>query len=97
MFEWSWSLLDPSQQASLARLSVLRGRFDADTASEAARADLAELAALVDHSLVQMDESGLYSLHEQLRQFASAKLAADTEADTETRRRHADHYRDPAA
>ncbi len=94
VFEWSWSLLDPSQQASLARLSVLRGRFDADTASEAARADLAELAALVDHSLVQMDESGCYSLHEQLRQFASAKLAADTEADAETRRRHADHYRD---
>ena len=96
VFEWSWSLLDPSQQASLARLSVLRGRFDAATASEAAHADLAELAALVDHSLVQMDESGLYSLHEQLRQFASAKLAADTETDAETRRRHADYFRDRA-
>ncbi len=29
VFEWSWSLLDPNQQALLARLSVLRGRFDA--------------------------------------------------------------------
>ncbi len=96
VFEWSWSLLDPSQQASLARLSVLRGRFDAATASEAAQSDLADLAALVDHSLVQMDESGFYSLHEQLRQFASAKLAADTVTDAATRRRHADYFRDRA-
>ena len=77
VFEWSWSLLDPTQQALLARLSVLRGRFDAPTAVGAADADLGGLAALVDHSLLQMDESGLYSLHEQLRQFASSKLAAD--------------------
>jgi predicted ATPase/DNA-binding SARP family transcriptional activator len=97
VFEWSWSLLDPSQQASLARLSVLRGRFDAVTAIDAAHAGLAELAALVDHSLVQMDESGFYSLHEQLRQFASAKLATDPVADAETRRRHADHFRNRAA
>ncbi len=96
VFEWSWSLLDPNQQALLARLSVLRGRFDAPTAVRAADADLGGLAALVDHSLLQMDESGLYSLHEQLRQFASSKLAADPDTDAEVRRRHADYFRDQA-
>ncbi len=51
---------------------------------------------MVDHSLLQMDESGLYSLHEQLRQFASSKLAADSDTDAEVRRRHADYFRDQA-
>ena len=51
--EWSYDLLDPDAQAAFRRLSVFRGSFTLDAAEAITGADLDQLAALLDHSLLK--------------------------------------------
>jgi DNA-binding SARP family transcriptional activator/predicted ATPase len=88
----SWQLLTAEERRVLRRLSVLRGGFDLPAAAAVAEATLPVLAALVDHSLIEVGEDGRYGVHELLRQYAAERLAADPDDEAATRARHADHY-----
>jgi len=104
MVDWSWDLLTAAERAVLARLSVFAGGFGL-VAAEAVVSDpdvptaevLEHLAALVDKSLVQFDDTGAdagrYRLLETVRQYAAARLdtMGPTAAD-DARVAHRDYY-----
>ena len=74
VFEHSWNLLRPVEQAILARLSVFRGGFDRDAALEIAGARLPSLLALAQKSLVQKNPEKRFELHSIVRQYSERKL-----------------------
>lgn len=79
VFETSWQLLTPGEQAVLAALSVFPTTFTADAAAEIAQATPFDLDLLCEKSLLQQQhEPERYGLHSLVRQFAAAKLASRT-------------------
>ena len=104
LVDWSWELLTSTEQAALARLSVFAGGFGLAAAEavvegpDVPAADvLGHLAALVDKSLVQFDDSpagrGRYRLLETVRQYATGRLAAlGAAAAGAARTAHRDYY-----
>ncbi|TCO46608.1 BTAD domain-containing putative transcriptional regulator [Actinocrispum wychmicini] len=86
--EWSWDLLDETEQALAARLTVFAGgALMADVEQVTGRpADL--LTELVDKSLVEV-VGGRYRMLETIRAFCAEKLGDATEP---TRRAHAEHF-----
>ena len=102
LIDWSYDLLNAEDQEMLERLSVFAGGFDLRSAEavtgagfEAPVAVLDRLAALVDKSLVQIDDvgSGRYRLLDTVRYYATSKLLARSPtADTALRAAHRDHY-----
>ena len=92
VLDWSWELLDPSAALVLARCSLFSASFDVTAAKAVAYADLADLAALVDDSMLRVRSDGRYELHELVRQYAAHRLDSDAQADLETMRRHAQHF-----
>lgn len=90
-FERSWDLLTSQEQAVFRKLSVFRGGFTREAADQVAEATLAILALLVHKSVVRVDVSGRYDLHELLRQYAAEKLLEAGEVDT-TAQRHGDYF-----
>jgi predicted ATPase len=85
---WSFELLDDAGRRLLARLSVLRGGFELDTAERvagggplAAQAVAGLLAGLAGKSVVQVQAGATvrYWLLETIRQFAAARLAESGE------------------
>jgi predicted ATPase/DNA-binding CsgD family transcriptional regulator len=104
MVDWSWELLNPAEQALLARLSVFAGGFGL-AAGEAvagglevpAAEVLGHLGALVDKSLVQFGDAGAgpgrYRLLETVRQYAAGRLdARGPAAAGAARAAHRDYY-----
>lgn len=97
--EWSFGLLEQSEQAFFARLAVFPGSFDA--AAAAAIADVTEgealalIGRLLQRSLVSRHVSDAakshYRLLETLRVFGAEQLDAAGEL-AATRDRHLDHY-----
>jgi len=88
LVSWSYDLLDEAEQRLLARLSVLRGRFDLEVAERvlgseplAPEAVVGLLASLAGKSLVQVQAGPVvrYWLLETVRQFAAGRLAASGE------------------
>src|SRR6202020_1190410 len=104
MVDWSWELLNPAEQAVLARLSVFAGGFGLAAAEAvAAGPDVpagdvpGQLGALVDKSLVQFGDTGAgpgrYRLLETVRQYAAVQLDAMGGSAAETARlAHGDYY-----
>ena len=82
VFEQSWNLLSSIENNVLMRLSVFQGGFDLEAAEQVAGASLHILANLIDKSLLRLNTSGRYDLHELLRQFAAEKLLATGEVET---------------
>ena len=87
---WSWGLLEPREQAALARCAVFRGGFDLAAAeavldlspwdSPGAPGALDVLEALVDdHLLLQTggDEGARYGMFKSVRAFALEQLEAE--------------------
>jgi predicted ATPase/DNA-binding CsgD family transcriptional regulator len=74
VFDYSWQLLSDQERAVLRKLTVFRGGFDRNAAAEVAGADLAILAALVDHSLIERVSQDRYQIHELLRQYLQGRL-----------------------
>ena len=101
--EWSYSLLNTTEQSLLGRLSVFAEGFDLDAAEavcgfgDIEPFDVADLlGSLVDKSLVAADPAGpavRYRLLETIRQFAAERLAeaVDGEADA-VAAAHCAHY-----
>ncbi len=96
VFDASWQLLQPNEQAIMARLSVFRGRFSREAAQAVADVSLAELLALADKSLVRKKNGGgtavIFHLHALLRQFAGEKLAQNPPQEIDAQERHGRHY-----
>jgi hypothetical protein len=91
--DWSYDLLDPDAQAAFRRLSVFRGSFTLDAAETITGADLDQLAALLDHSLLKALGDERFFLLETLREYARERL--DEAAETaEYALRHARWYLD---
>ncbi|MCB0073437.1 MAG: tetratricopeptide repeat protein, partial [Caldilineaceae bacterium] len=96
VFDYSWTLLAPDEQALLARLSVFRGGFTTRAAQAVTGATLPQLAALVDKSLLARHNdppSARFEIPEVLRQYAAEKLAQRPDA-AATHAAHADYYAD---
>ena len=91
VFDASWQLLTEREQDVLMRLSVFRGGWRLEEATEIANANLILLRGLAEKSLVRVKENGRFDLHELTRQYAAAQLqVADTEK--ETRQKHTDTF-----
>ncbi|WP_452845793.1 AfsR/SARP family transcriptional regulator [Streptomyces lavendulae] len=105
--DWSWDLLDASERAVLARLSVFAGGCDLAAAEAVCTEpqdtlDVADvLGSLVDKSLVvaEPDEraGGMrYRLLETVAEYATERLDASGGDRPATERRHLVHYRELA-
>ena len=104
MVDWSWELLNAAERHVLARLSAFAGGFDLAAAEAVAGGDevppdevVGLLAALVDKSLVQFDDTGArpvrYRLLETVRQYAARQLRAQRPvAEHDARTAHREHY-----
>ena len=92
-FTYSWAMLRDSERQALARLAIFRGSFDRAAAQAVAATRVTALASLVDASLLRHLGVGRYGFHEQVRQFAAARLVelGKTELLAE---RHAAYYLD---
>ena len=101
LVDWSYELLNASEQAVFNRLGVFVGGFDLSSAEEVCGADpidsldvLDLLQSLVEKSLVMLDESGessRYRMLETLREYAGDKLTASGERRS-IAERHCQHY-----
>ncbi|MDZ7801738.1 MAG: BTAD domain-containing putative transcriptional regulator [Trueperaceae bacterium] len=91
VFESSWRMLTHEEQRAYAALSVFRGGFTRDAASAVAQASTPILAALVDKSLLQLQDDGRYQRHPLLYQYVREKLAQYEEEYTACRR-HARYF-----
>jgi tetratricopeptide (TPR) repeat protein len=89
--EWSHDLLDADGQAAFRRLSVFRGSFALDSAEAITGADLDQVAALLDHSLLKALGDERFFLLETLREYAGERLDEAGE-NTEYALRHARWY-----
>jgi len=92
VFDHSWVLLTPEEQAILRRLSVFQGGFDRQAAEAVAGAALPALSTLLTKSLLHRSASGRYDLHELIRKFASDQFAACPEEQVAAQARHSSYY-----
>ncbi len=96
VFEYSWRLLKPKEQAALARLTVFAGGFSREAAGQVCEATIPLLTSLVDKSLLRLDLDGRYDFHTLLHQFASERLAADLDAQKDAQAKHLSYFIDLA-
>jgi len=90
-FDHSWNLLTEDESMALCQLSVFQGGFDRAAAYQIAGASLPLLASLCAKSLVRRNESGCYSLHQVIRQYALSHLNEHPHS-LETYERHCAYY-----
>lgn len=74
VFDYSWRLLSAEEQRVFRQLAVFRGGFQLEAARQVAGAALPLLLALVDKSLLRRTETGRYTRHLLLWQYAAEKL-----------------------
>ena len=94
--DWSYTLLDPAEQAAFRSLAVFIGGFDADAACAVAYGmSLDLLARLVDKSLIAVVPAGQhrtrYRLLETMQAYASEQLASANEV-AAARARHLRYF-----
>jgi predicted ATPase/DNA-binding CsgD family transcriptional regulator len=93
VFDYSWSLLDQTEQEIFMLLSVFRGGFTREAAQQVAGAPLQLLAALVNKSFLSRDpDSDRLKVHELLRQYAQQRLGETPEASVDAQAAHAAYY-----
>lgn len=92
VFNYSWRLLTPAEQAVLPLLTIFQGGFSRAAAQQVSGATLPVLLSLGQKSLVARAENGRFYLHELLRQYAAVHLQADPEGWVAARDRHSAFY-----
>jgi predicted ATPase/DNA-binding SARP family transcriptional activator len=92
VFDWSWSLLNETEQKVFRQLSVFRGGFTREAAQAVTGTSLIMLTRLVRKSLISHLERGRYEIHELLRQFAAEQLDASPTERDEVEARHSKFY-----
>ena len=91
VFEYSWNLMTPEEQAIFLELSVFRGGFEREAAQQVTGASLRNLTALVNKSLLIRMPSGRYQAHKILQQYAIERWD-DEEAKLKVAGKHAHYY-----
>lgn len=91
VFDHSFNLITTRLQQVLMKLSVFRGSFSAESATQIADASPSDLQTLIDKSLLRADKSARFDLHEVVRQF-SAETLSNTGLEANTRSKHAAHF-----
>ncbi len=91
-FEPTWNRLTEVERDVFRKLSVFRGSLALDAAEVVAGATRPALRSLVDKSLLRVDSTGRYSLHELLRQYAEEQLNGLPEAREQTLDLHRDFF-----
>jgi len=95
VFDYSWKLLTPTEQLTLAKVAVFAEPFTLETAVAVLETTVSDVAVLLDKSLLQSPAAGRYGLHELMRHYALGKLREiDNEQGIEVnvRHRHCDHF-----
>ncbi|MBK9125818.1 MAG: protein kinase [Chloroflexi bacterium] len=92
VFGHSWELLTPEEQQGFSRLAVFRGRFTRQAGQAVTGVSLRQLMTFVNKSLLRRDaDTGIYQIHELMRQFAEEQLEAAGELDA-MRAEHSRYY-----
>lgn len=91
-FESSWQRLNKNEQAVLRKLSVFRGGFRKDAATDIADASLPILSSLIDKSLLRVTTSGRYDRHALLFQYSQEKLQDMPDEQMLMQSRHAAYF-----
>jgi predicted ATPase/DNA-binding SARP family transcriptional activator len=89
--DWSFNLLSGQERQLATRLAVFVGGFDLEAAGQVCDADIDELTALVDQSLLGRSADGSFFYLQTIREFALERLQESSEAD-EIRRRHCEFF-----
>jgi predicted ATPase/class 3 adenylate cyclase len=89
--DWSFALLETRLQAVFRELAVFAGSFSLDAAEQVAKADLDEISALVDWSLLKPIGDGRFLMLETIREYAQEALE-ESGATEEVRDRHLDYF-----
>ncbi len=96
VFEQTWRLLSETEQRLLAQATVFRGGFDTTALLTVTKAHPIDLASLGDKSLLQLNKTARYTIHELLRQFAAEKLGqwsvGDEALESATFAQHSRYY-----
>jgi len=92
VFDYSWDLLTPDEQAVFRQLAVFRGGFTRAAAQAVAGATLPALRGLVNKSLLRLTPAGRYEIHELLRQYAAERLEQPPGAAAAACDRHSAYY-----
>lgn len=93
VFDYSWTMLSEDERRVFAALSVFRGGFSREAASAVADASLRNLANLANKSLVVPNpDTGRYTVHELLRQYAEQELMKDGDRCRTAQQAHADFF-----
>jgi len=92
VFDQTWQRLSAQQQQALAQLSVFRGGFSRRAAEQVAGASLPVLSTLVNRTLLRRAAAGRYELHELVRQYSAARLAAGAGAHAAAHKRHYEYF-----
>ncbi|WP_347956938.1 BTAD domain-containing putative transcriptional regulator [Gordonia aichiensis] len=87
VIDWSWALLDPLPREALTRLCLFPGGFSREAAGRVSGLSGVELddalAALVDQSLLQVDDAGgdtRFRMLEMVREFGERRLTESGDA-----------------
>jgi len=94
VFDYSWEMLTAEEQRILRQLAVFSGGFTRNAAEQVARAQLPQLSALVDKSLLRHTDqrAGWYDFHELIRQYVEQKARENAEEHMQLHERHAGYY-----
>jgi len=93
VFDYTWDLLSPDEQSIFAALSIFRGGFTREAAEVVTGASLRTLATLANKSLVTPSpDTGRYTVHELLRQYAAAELEGDPDNHLRILDAHASYF-----
>ena len=83
VFNHTWQLLPPAEQAVFARLCLFPSHFNRRAAQQIAQANLSQLSILIDKSFLGRTQRGWYEIHPLLKQYGAEKLASADLASTE--------------
>jgi tetratricopeptide (TPR) repeat protein len=92
VFDYSWHLLSAEEQRVFRQLAVFRGGFLLEAAKQVTGAALPLLLALVDKSLLRRTDTGRYSRHLLLWQYAAEKLEEAPQEKEKTQAAHSNYY-----
>jgi DNA-binding SARP family transcriptional activator/predicted ATPase/Tfp pilus assembly protein PilF len=94
VFDYTWQLLDPREQALLAQTSIFRDGFTRQAADALLNDSSYSLYSLQHHALLSRDETGRFRMHPLLRQLAREKLNDPSRSDLaeQAQNRHAFYF-----
>jgi predicted ATPase/DNA-binding SARP family transcriptional activator len=92
VFDSSWLLLTGEQRELFSKLSVFKGGFGLQAAAQVIGANLQQLSALMDKSMLRRNEEGYFSIHNLLQQFAAEKLGQQPEVYEHVHNQHCRYY-----